>query len=475
MINRIIYWVTAWPNLVKFLVLVVITIYVTYYAPGPVKVIWYAAIAVAYFFSSNEALWLALFLTTADGFASFFGMYEATLTVLPGLPAVEISQIYIILTLIKAAGKKAKPVVFYNKYLQILFIYLLFTIVWGQLMGLSGGLNVYFRVLKGFIPMMLFYSIPRLFVSREMYESFFKLVFIIVLASFAAQLFTLLTGLSPLEAGGIIRQDSEDTSNDFRVFYGPGSALAGLFGALYYLNVRSYRSGQRIIPILVVFAAFTMALLSATRGWIISFTFIIIMSVLFSGSLRTRRSVYIVAAAIPLVLWFLSFPIISEQISFAQERLETIEAISEGDLTARGTLMRLDYRSQNTLGGWRENPIFGWGQSDKGYEYDDGHVGNQSLLATSGIVGFVLLNGFLIWFIYMILSLYFRTSRRVGERGTLLIFVFFLTGWFVIHSTSGQQFNYSGLPANIIPQAVFFSFGALQYHRIKAIIHGKKV
>jgi len=103
-INRIIRWFNGWPDLLKFLVLIAVTVYATYYAPAPVAVAWYAVMAVAYFFSTNEALWLALFLATADGFASYFGMYEVTLTVLPGLPAVEISQIYIILTVIKAAA-----------------------------------------------------------------------------------------------------------------------------------------------------------------------------------------------------------------------------------------------------------------------------------------------------------------------------------------------------------------------------------
>jgi hypothetical protein len=335
-INRIIRWFNGWPDLLKFLMLIAVTVYATYYAPAPVAVAWYAVMAVAYFFSTNEALWLALFLATADGFASYFGMYEVTLTVLPGLPAVEISQIYIILTVIKAAAKKLKPVLFYNKYLQILLIFMIFNVLWGQLMGLSGGLNVYFRVIKGIIPMMLFYSIPRLFVSREMYEKFFRLVFIIVLASFAAQLFTLLTGMSPMEAGGIVPQEVEEESNDFRVFYGPASALAGRFGALYFLSTGRNNPRDRIIPVMVVFAAYAMAIISATRGWIISFTFIIVLTLLFSGTLRTRRGIYIVVAIVPLSLWFLSLPVISDQISFARERLQKIEAISEGDITAGG-------------------------------------------------------------------------------------------------------------------------------------------
>ena len=102
--------------------------------------------------------------------------------------------------------------------------------------------------------------------------------------------------------------------------------------------------------------------------------------------------------------------------------------------------MRLDYRSQRDAGGWSETPVR-MGPSDKGYDYDDGHVGNQSLLATSGIVGFVLQRVPCMVHIYDRVTL-FRDSRMV-ERGTLLS-LFFSAGWFIIHSTSGQQFNYSG-------------------------------
>lgn len=475
MFNRIINWFQAWPDVLKFLGLIAVTVFATYYVPGPVRMIWYVAMLAAYFFSRNEALWLAVFLATTDGFFSFFGVYAATLTVLPGLPAVEIAQIYIILTVIKAASRKVQPELFYNKYLQILFIYLLFNIIWGQMMGLSGGLNVYFRMIKGFLPMLLFYSVPRLFGNQVMYDRFFRLVFVIILFAFSAQLFTLFTGRSPIEAGGISLAGDQEDEGEFRVFYSVGSALTGMFAALYSIGTRDSKANNLFLPYVVVFSALAMAFLSATRGWIIGFALIILLVVIFTGVIRSGRSILVLAVTLLIVTWAFTNPTISNQVSFARERLEKIEAISEGDLTAGGTLMRLDYRSQRAMGGWKQNPIFGWGLSDKGYEYGDGHVGNQSLLATSGLVGYLLLNGFLAWFIYKIITVYSLAAGRLADRNRLLVFVFFLTGWFFIHSTSGQQFNYVGMPANIIPQAVFFSFGAFQYQRTLKIINGKKV
>jgi hypothetical protein len=473
--NRIVKWFSAWPDELKFLALIAVTFIVTYYSSKPVRAAWYLMLLISYFFSKNEALWLAFFLSTTDGFAGFFGLYAVMLPVLPGLPSVELSQVYIILTVIKAARSKKMTTLFYNKYLQVLFLYLIFMIIWGQLMGFSGDLNVYFRVLKGFIPMLLFYSVPRLFTNQDTYYSFFKIVFLIVLMAFAAQIFTLLAGVLPLEAAGLNTEVKTEDTKEFRVFFNASSTLLGLFGALFYLQRKGTKPRTRIFLYVVVFAALAMTVFSATRGWIISFSLIIFLTLLFTGIIRTRRILEFTLIAVPLLYLALSNPTINNQIAFAKERLGAMEAIAGGDLSAEGTLQRLDYRSQRVMEAWRENPIFGWGLSDKGYEFGDGHVGNQCLLAISGIAGFVLLNGFLLYFTWKIFYAYSRSTRRVPDRNSLLVFAFFLAGWFFIHSSSGQQFNYIGLPMNIIPQAVFFSFGAFQYERSLNLIHGKKI
>ncbi len=474
-INRLTGWISSWHDIYKFLAIIVITIYATYYAPNPVKASWYVIILAAYYFSKNEALWLAVFLTTADGFMSFFGLYTVTLTPLPGLPAIEISQIYIILTVVKAAGKRKNPMIFYNKYLQVLLVYLLFSIIWGQMMGLSGELNVYFRVLKGVLPMMLFYSIPRLFVDQESYNRFFRIIFVIVLAAFVAQVITLLRGLSPLDILGLNTGEAEEGNSDFRVFFSANCTLIGLFGALYYLNLRVVQYWHRILFYSVVFASLAMAVLSATRGWIIGFSIILILGFLLTGITKAKRIAEFALIVLPLLYIAVTNPTIKDQLIFSRERLGKMESITQGDLSAGGTLQRLDLRSNRVMDGWRQNPIFGWGLSDTGYLYGDGHVGNQSLLAMSGVIGFVLLNGFLVFFSIKLINIYFSSGRFNSRDKSLLVFIIFLSGWFFIHSTSGQQFNYVGMPAKIIPQAIFFSFGAFRYEQSMRRIYGKKV
>jgi hypothetical protein len=155
---------------------------------------------------------------------------------------------------------------------------------------------------------------------------------------------------------------------------------------------------------------------------------------------------------------------VSSQLKYSGERLVKLESVGEGDITAEGTLQRLNVRKPRVIRIWKENPVFGWGFSDVYFRSSDGHVGNYNLLMFSGITGLIMLYGFLIYFSYMLYLSYRHFPRSSPFKRTSLIFIVFLIGWFVIHSTSGQQFSFSALPLQAFPQAVFLSLGAMQYN-----------
>lgn len=455
--NRVVTYLLSLPDISKFLILISITLGMTYFVPEQFKFIWYLVLLILYFNSRNEAMWLAFYLATVDGFIGFFGLYSTTLELIPGLPSIELAQLYILVSVIKAASRNVKVEIFYLKYLQILLIYVFFLIIWGQFNGLSGELNVYFRVIKGVFPLLLFYSIPRLFTEANTYERFFRIIFVIVILGFVTQIFTIITGIVPL-TGDVLGDEEEK-----RVYYNASCTLLGLFGALYLLASKRYKGIMLFFLYAVIISALGMAVLSATRGWIISFGLIIIASLLLTRSVRRKHLLPFALIIIPLLYLGLSNSILHEQIVFSQDRLLTMKGLTAGDLTAGGTLQRLDVRSRRVMNAWEQSPIFGWGFSDNGYLYADGHVGNQSLLAFSGLTGFALLNIFLLFFAYKIYLLRKVMLQNHLRRDALLIFIFFLAGWFVIHSSSGQQFGFFGLPSQMIPLSVFFSFGALEY------------
>lgn len=461
-------------DLVTLIALLGVTISVTYYASSPISTIWYVLTLVLYAFSRNEALWLAFFLAGVDGFIGLMGLYSLTLNLLPGLPGIEISQLYILIALIKAIRSGIKPPIFYLKYLQLLFLYVIFLIAWGQLSGFSGGLNAYFRVIKLVLPLTLFYSLPRLFTQLRHYERFFGLIFFIFLVGFISQLVSLLTGIVPFRAF-ITNDELFSEAGSFRGFYNGASTLISLFAALVYFSLPGQKAFGRILLYIIISAVLGMAVISATRGWIIGFGVIIILQFLFLLNIRRREVLWLGLFISVIAIFGLSNAKIKEQVAFSKDRLLALEALASGDKTANKTLQRIDVRSPLVMKAWKERPLFGWGFSDTFWTYGDGHVGNQNLLLHSGIAGFLLLAGYLVLFGYKLTGRYIASRYRQRTNPALMLFPVFLFGWFIIHSTSGQQFGFSGLPLNIIPLAVFFSFGALIYNRSKTAPNVKKI
>ena len=455
---------SAWDRgILWFLLLSVTTVFVTYFTHPVIASFWSLFLLVLYYRSDDEPMWLAFFLVTADGFMGFLGMYSVTLTLFPGLPAIEISQFYIMLTVIKAlSGRRGQPI-FYRKYMQVLGIYLLFLILWGLVMGLSSELNMYMRVLKTSLPFLLIFSLPRLMPDLLSYKRFFAIVFVIVLSAFALQLFSLVTGIYPAEAY-ISPGDKIDEEEAFRTFYNAISTLIGLFGALLFLSMKGRTGFSSWFLLLVVLAAFMMAFLSATRGWIIAFGFMTVMFALLIRTRDTRNILRLAVVASILILAGSRSDKIREQVAYSRDRLGKIESIGSGDPTAEGTLHRLDVRGPKVMSIWKQSPLFGWGFSDTGFQSSDGHVGNQTLLMFSGLAGFILLNGFLLWFIYMMFMAFRRSPRAAPYRNGYLVFIVFLAGWFIIHSTSSQQFYFNAVPLRVFPQAVFLGAGVVFYN-----------
>jgi len=446
---------------IRFFVIVLITICFTYILPGEFNVIWSVILLVLYYHSMDEAFWLVFFLITTDGFIGFFGLSSMMIQLIPGMPAIELVQLYIFLSVIKAIRSRNLSYVFYQKYLVVLFLYLIFMIAWGQLMGMSGELNVYFRLLKLTLPLLLFYSIPRLFPNIAAYKRLFLFVFIIMVLAFFTQVFTLLTGLSP--AGFVyLTEEQLSEAGIFRGFSNVGATVLSLFGALVFLSYKEPVFNRFYLNTIIA-CAFGNAFLSASRGWIVFFSIVFLLSILFVYKFNPRQLVGIVIVFVAFFILGMDNPILKKQSDFAISRLTTLEALSRGDITAGGTLVRLSERSPRVMKKWKENPVFGWGFSDVSGEYGDGHVGNQTVLLSSGVVGFSLLIGFLLYFILRLFARFQRLSKTILNSKVYLIFIFMLLGWFFLHSSAGQQFGFGGMPMQIIPQAIFFSFGALLY------------
>jgi hypothetical protein len=415
-------------------------------------------------------MWLVLFLVTVDGFMGFLGFYSTTLEAVPGLPGVEVVQLYFILAIAKVIIKKKTAHMFYDGWLKVLLGYTIFLIAYGLAHGLNGDSKIYFRILKMILPLILFFTVPRLINTNEGYARVFGFLFLVFIFGFIAQLISLTTGFNP---GIYAKQASEvqlEVGRNFRVLNNEGITLLSFSGALYYLSVKTQKPFKDLFLYLILALTFSMAFLSATRGWILSFGFMALVHfILFqkmNAKLITALGIFVVAFIVAITINDSFFT----QVQFTFERLLTLESLASGDITADGTLIRLDERGPLVMSVWAENPVFGAGFSDVFLEAQDFHVGNQNILMHAGLVGFILFIGFLGYFVYAMLNRFRNADYEDPYRLAFPTLVILLSGWFFLHSSSQQLFAYYGMPVNIISQSIFFSLAGLTYLQSKTFV-----
>jgi hypothetical protein len=461
-----------------FLFFVVATVLVTYFTSPTISSAWYVLLLVLYYRSKDEAFWLAFFFVTTDGFVGFLGIYTTLIKLIPGLPGIELAQFYIILSLFKAysSGSNSRP--FYGKWLVGLLIYCLFLVLFGILNGLDSDTNVYFRLVKIIMPLFLFYSIPRLLRTQADYQQLFRYLFLVLLMAFLAQLNTMFTGFDPKERFGRLKDDGDpraplEVGRNFRVLYNQGISFFCLFGALYFLALKKLKIFRDSYLYLVVILTFALTFLSATRGYILSIGLVIFLFFLFVQRLNMKRVFAFSVFLVSLILLGLSNPTVSTQMQFSIDRLLTLNALADGDISAEGSLIRLSERGPSVMKVWSESPVFGHGFSNKFFKNDDFHVGNQNLLMHAGIVGIIMLYGFFFYFMLRMLTGYFNSASANPYSSTFLVFNIFLVGWIIVHSTSSQQFAFYGLPNDIFPQAIFLGLAGLTCREARS--HAAKV
>jgi hypothetical protein len=448
---------------ILFFSLIIISILVVYFTPPPVLYLWFIVLLFFYWRSKDEPLWFALIFVFSDGFMGFFGAYQVAIPLWPGLPSIEIAQFYIILSVIKARNKPKAFPVFYHKYLIVMGIYVLFLIAIGFLIGINKTPNDYFRIVKLTLPLLLFYSVPRLITNETEYTRIFSLIFPIALLAFLTQMFDIISGQSFSGFLGTNNVTYWDVMEGriYRVFYNANIILMALFGSLYY-SVRKHKTFNLFYLYIIISTCVSTALFSATRGWIIAFGVILTFFILIMSRIKISRLIFFLSVSIIVFLLGFRNPFIQKQVSRSYERLMTMEAVVEGDLSAGGTATRATDQSQRVMNKWKESPIFGWGFSEEFRQYINEHVGNQNILLHSGIIGALLMFTFFYVFNYRL----FKTAI-VNKKKELMMFTIFFLGWFIIHSTSGQHFAYYQMPKNLMAQSLFFSYGALLYWNAK--------
>ncbi|MBL7775300.1 MAG: O-antigen ligase family protein [Saprospiraceae bacterium] len=281
-----------------------------------------------------------------------------------------------------------------------------------------------------------------------------------------AQVFTISTGIAPSQFLGVFKKlwFTVDVSKGktYRGFYSSATVLTCYFGAFYQL---ARRSGYFNINYLfsVMAACLLCVVLSATRGWLLGFSLGLILYLVLVLRLSIKRLATVVGTGAVMVAALMLLPVVKTQFDNAFKRFTTLEKLASGDVTAGGTLSRINERSPRVLDKWSEAPFTGWGFSDAFFKHGDFHVGNQNILLHAGIIGAILMGFFIIFFHWALLARSLQLHRGNPYKAPLLVFVVFFPGWFLIHSSSGQHFAFYSDPANSIVLTYYLTLGALTY------------
>lgn len=450
----------------KLLGLLVAAIGATYFAPPVVASAFYLLATLVYMHDADEPVWFTFYFILSDGLLGLFNNYEAVVAVIPGLPEVEVGHLYVLGSVYKAFRTKDRPGPTFYRFMGIVFLlYTGFLVVQGYAVGVTPDIRFHFRIVKYVLPLLLFLTLPRLMRGRDDFERTFMLFIPFAFLAMLAQVYSLVFGIAPAQALGVHREsgllDAYARGNTYRGFYSTSMVLISFFAALWLAAVDDGR--RRWLYLAVVIADVLSAFLSATRGWVIAFGASLVLYGLFVARFRVERVVGGAVLVMAVLLALMRVPAVERQFTKASDRILTIGLLAQGDVTAGGTLERLDRRAPRVMKKWSESPITGVGFSNDYREYADTHVGNQNLLLHGGLVGVVVMAAFLGYFCWALVRRGLALPGSELLRRGLLVFPIFLLAWFIIHSTSGQQFMFAGEPGITLPQALFFTFGAVAY------------
>lgn len=398
-----------------------------------------------------------------------------------GLPFIKglnlrFMELFTYVAFFKALKQKSRfNSMFYKPY-QLLLLLTILLILYTLFLNTS-VLSIIIT-LKWLFVWSLIYSISKLIYTYDEWLFLFRMAFIIVFIGFLSQLlhlalghqpaYLLGTNFSPLMDYGDVVLDYMNPDEYNLKAARPVSCISimqlALVGAMFFLQ---YKKEQfpKVYLYLVIILSYLSILLTATRGWFIAFSVVIFLY--FALIQKIKRIAAIIILAVVLIPLLLEVPIIKKQFQGSFKRLSTIESISKGDLSAGGTNARDEY-SRDLINLWKESPLLGWGFTDIFKKYGNGHAGLANLLFSVGILGYII-------FIYFWYKLFFtpilanyRISVLSPYKGSLVVFSLAFLIFFILHSTSGQQFGIDlGFGPGIFSQTLYYCYSS--FFIIKAL------
>ena len=468
----------------QIMLLFFISILVVYYLPFRLnQLIFFIFIFLAYR-SKKDYLWIAFFLILIDAPGRLFqgGLITdihriAFYPIIPGI-TLRFEELFTFMYIFKSIDLKRKFPFIFKKDFFFLFFFTLFVLIYSLILGMSSSTMVYiFRML---ISWSFIYVIVKLFTKEFDFDKLNRLLFPMVFLALISQIYSYLTGnyIGRFLKGASFRADLLMISADSeKVARAADSSIILLYCftmALFYMFLKRQVFSRRYLYLIIVISMFSV-FLSATRGYIIAF-FFSYLTAFFMVRKSTKMKYFVrigIFALIVITIVSFFFPLIKAQMNKVTDRALTMVSLVEGDITARGTLSRLDIRGPQVMKKFYESSLLGWGFSDEYFKYRDGHVGHQNILLNVGIIGYIILNFFYFkWCIRIYLFARTEQAKENYGKNTIKILCFAFVAMYIIHSSSAQSWGFDIGISKILFYSLLFAFFNIIY-RNTALLHNE--
>jgi O-antigen ligase len=426
-----------------FVFIFLLTAAFVYLFPVYVSIVYLVFLLIAFYVSEKDYLWLALAFVFESNPGGLFLRSDLShnLTLLPGggEGSIFFWMIFLLVALIKAYKLSPGYDFFFKNSLFLLAFYLVFLII-------TFGVGKYTIFFRSILPLTLLLILPRLIPDINGYRKFFKLVFISGFLVLVGQLYELIymEPFAKMLGGNVLIMKNDAVVSKYissvRPTYGIQLSFVSLLAALFFLSVKNNIWSGRTLYFIVFYSFFSL-FISATRGWMIAASFVLICFLVISAP---RTVQFYSKFAVVILVLFLSAGTISpvrDAVKGAWMRYTTLGALAEGDITAKGTSSRFDKRGPRVLKKFEESPVIGWGYGIESQKNSDEHVGNHNLLMHTGILGFALFILFLLNYFWKLIQNYLYLGKDNPYKSVQLMFIVFFTAFVIIH-TSRQVFDY---------------------------------
>lgn len=301
------------------------------------------------------------------------------------------------------------------------------------------------RALKFLLYFSLLFSIPRLLKDVGAYLRVLNVFLTFSIFVFISQVYLIINvshinslfgGSLNVEGTGVAFSNYENVSI-LRPLYSSHLLLLNLFTYFFYRlsgdpDVLKYR--YKYIDVLGLLSYLSL-LISATRGYMLSATILMIGIILFTFGRDLTKLLKTGLTIIILLIFLLSFDQIYDQLDKAFFRFSSVADIFGGDDTAGGTLIRITKRLPLVMEKFWQKPILGWGFSNEFFDYYDGHVAWPTVIMSGGLIGGLIALVFTIYLLVkpFILYRYYKLREFISFGFIFLAFVSVQTTTFIVY------------------------------------------